>query len=137
MKSSDFKNSSLSCNEQQTENYDDLDFLLKGSSGIAARENQANAPSQEVSHAILVMNEVLKNVNLPQARNLLDDWITPQEVMQKMCISERTLAEWRRTNKIGFSRIENKFYYRKQDIENLLQSGYEKSKKAARKPLKI
>ena len=137
MKSSDFKNSSLSCNEQPKENYDDLDFLLKGSSGTAARENQANVPSQEVSHAILMMNEILKNVNLPQALYLLDDWNTPQEVMQKMCISERTLAEWRRTNKIGFSRIENKFYYKKQDLENLLQSGYEKSKKATRKPLKI
>lgn len=136
MKSSDFKNSSLSCNEQPTENYDDLDFLLKGSTGIAARENQANVPSQEVSHAILVMNEILKNVNLPQTRNLLDDWITPQEVMQKMCISERTLAEWRRTNKIGFSRIENKFYYKKQDFDDLLQSGYKERKNTVRKPVK-
>jgi hypothetical protein len=128
MKSSDFNKRTTPNNEQTKENYDDLDFLLKGSNGILTRENQADLPSEEFSHAIHIMNEILKNMYPPETRILLDDLLTPQEVMQKLCISERTLSEWRKINKIGFTHIENKFYYKKQDIENLLQGGYVKAK---------
>jgi len=128
MKSLDFNKRATPNNEQTNENYDDLDFLLKGSNGILTREDQADLPSEEFSLATHILNEILKNLNLPETPNLLDDWITPQEVMQKLCISERTLSEWRKINKIGFTHIENKFYYKKQDIENLLQGGYVKAK---------
>jgi hypothetical protein len=128
MKSSDFNKRTRPNNEQPSENYDDLDFLLKGSTGILTREDQAELPSEEFSHAIHIMNEILKNMYPPETRILLDDLLTPQEVMQKLCISERTLSEWRKINKIGYTHIENKFYYIKQDIENLLQGGYVKAK---------
>jgi len=128
MKSSDFNKRATPNNDQTNENYDVLDFLLKGTNGIPTRENQADLPLEEFSNAIHNLNEILKNLNLPETPNLLDDWITPQEVMQKLCISERTLSEWRKINKIGFSPVGNKFYYKKQDIENLLQGGYVKAK---------
>ena len=128
MKSSDFNKRATPNNEQTNENYDDLDFLLKGANGILTRENQADLPSEEFSHAIHILNEILKNMYPPETRNLLDDLLTPQEVMQKLCISERTLSEWRKINKIGYTHIENKFYYKKQDIDDLLQGGYVKAK---------
>jgi len=54
----------------------------------------------------------------------LTDWIDSQDVMQALHISPRTLQTLRTNGTLPFSRIGNKLYYRKQDIEKILSDNY-------------
>ena len=54
----------------------------------------------------------------------LNDWIDGQIVMQVLHISPRTLQTLRSNGTLPFSRIDNKLYYRKQDIIKMLAANY-------------
>ena len=54
----------------------------------------------------------------------LEDWIDNSDVMRMLNISRRTLQTLRSNGKIPFSRIGNKIYYRRQDIQNMLARNY-------------
>lgn len=129
MKSSDLNNLTTSQKEHSNEGHDDLYSLLKEASGSRIRENQEKNQTDEIISAISLLNENLANLKLPDNDYLLKNWITPQEVMQKLYISERTLADWRKTEKIHYTAIGNKFFYSRQELETLLMNGYGKSKK--------
>ena len=53
-----------------------------------------------------------------------DKWIDGQDVMQMLHISKRTLATLRKNGTMAYSRIGHKLYYRKHDIDELLQNAY-------------
>ena len=57
---------------------------------------------------------------ITQTEDLLDN----QEVMQALHISPRTLQTLRSNGTLPFSRIGNKLFYRKQDINTILSSNY-------------
>jgi predicted site-specific integrase-resolvase len=48
--------------------------------------------------------------------------------MKLMDISTRTSQVWRDEGKIGYSQIAGKIYFRKSDIEKLLNDNYHKAK---------
>jgi hypothetical protein len=54
----------------------------------------------------------------------LDDWIDGQIVRQSLHISKRTLQNLRNNGTIPFSRIGNKIYYKKSDINEILSKNY-------------
>lgn len=54
----------------------------------------------------------------------LDDWIDNQDVMLALHISPRTLQTLRSNGTLPFSRIGNKLYYLRKDVENLLADNY-------------
>jgi hypothetical protein len=54
----------------------------------------------------------------------LSDWLDSQDVMQALHISSRTLQTLRTNGTLPFSRIGNKIYYRRQDIEKILSDNY-------------
>ena len=54
----------------------------------------------------------------------LEDWIDGQMVMQALHISPRTLQTLRSNGILPYSRIGNKLYYRRQDIEKILADNY-------------
>lgn len=56
--------------------------------------------------------------------NGLKDWIDNQDVMQALHISPRTLQTLRSNGTLPYSRINNKIYYRRRDIEKLLNDNY-------------
>lgn len=56
--------------------------------------------------------------------SFLEDWIDNQDVMQILHISQRTLQTLRSNGILPFSRIGNKLYYRRQDIQRLLANNY-------------
>jgi hypothetical protein len=56
----------------------------------------------------------------------LDDWIDNQDVMQALHISPRTLQTLRSNGTLPYSRINYKIYYRRQDVERLLNDNYSK-----------
>jgi len=55
---------------------------------------------------------------------ILEDWMDNQDVMQTLHISPRTLQTLRSNGTLPFSRIGNKLYYRRQDIERILADNY-------------
>ena len=86
-------------------------------------------------------NELLKE-NISEERQLeeitntlkeadlkMDDPFVPNtKFMELMEISTRTAQVWRDEEKIGYSQIAGKIYYRKSDIEKLLNDNYHKAK---------
>ena len=54
----------------------------------------------------------------------LDDWIDGQIVMQTLHISPRTLQTLRTNGTLPFSRIGRKLYYKRSDIQRILQDNY-------------
>ena len=64
-------------------------------------------------------------------KNGLHDWLDNQDVMLALHISLRSLQTLRSNGTLPYSRINNKIYYRRRDIEKLLNENY--SKKGGRK----
>jgi len=56
--------------------------------------------------------------------SFLEDWIDSQDVMQALHISPRTLQTLRSNGTLPYSRIGNKIYYRRQDIEKILSDNH-------------
>lgn len=83
----------------------------------------------EVIAGIQKLNKILEGMNLPGKKNFMADWVTSEQVKLKLGISKRTLFDWRKFGKLPFTRIENKIYYRNQDLENLLKEGYPRKNK--------
>ena len=54
----------------------------------------------------------------------LEDWLDNQDVMQALHVSSRTLQTLRSNGILPFSRIGNKLYYRRSDIQRLLSNNY-------------
>jgi hypothetical protein len=60
--------------------------------------------------------------NQPETLSPSDRWLVKEEVLDMLCISDRTLQHWRSDGIIPYSRIGNKIWYRLSDIEKLLVS---------------
>ena len=58
----------------------------------------------------------------------LKDWLDNQDVMQALHVSCRTLQTLRSNGTLPYSRINNKIYYRRQDIERILNDNYKMTK---------
>lgn len=56
----------------------------------------------------------------------LNDWLDNQDVMLALHISLRSLQTLRSNGTLPYSRINNKIYYRRRDIERLLNENYSK-----------
>ena len=54
----------------------------------------------------------------------LEDWIDNQDVMRLLHISTRTLQTMRTNGTLPYTRISNKIYYRRQDIQKILADNY-------------
>lgn len=66
------------------------------------------------------ISQALKNRN-----SLADDqFLTTKEVCKLLCISPRTLQEWRNTGKIPFIKIGGKVLYEEKDIKISLKNSY-------------
>ena len=57
-----------------------------------------------------------------------DPFVSNPKFLKLMEISQRTAQIWRDEEKIGYSQISGKIYYRKSDIEKLLNDNYSKAK---------
>ena len=63
-------------------------------------------------------------VKLSEQKNALSEWIDTQDLMQLLHISKRTLLKLRTNGTIPFSRINNKIYYKIEDVQRILQDNY-------------
>lgn len=75
------------------------------------------------------LTEAIKESNL----KIDDPFISNEKFMRLMDISSRTAQVWRDEKKLGYSQISGKIYYRKSDIEKLLNENYYKAKEKGTK----
>ena len=68
-----------------------------------------------------IMNLLVK---LAEQKKPLSSWIDSEDLMRVLHISKRTLLKLRANGTIPFSRIGNKFYYKIEDIQRILQDNY-------------
>jgi hypothetical protein len=54
----------------------------------------------------------------------LSDWLDNQDVMQALRILPRTLQTLRSNKTLPYSRIGKKLYYKRSDIQKMLNDGY-------------
>jgi hypothetical protein len=81
---------------------------------VAFREHAAKNPSK-----------FSKQILCPFAEQMpLSDWLDNQDVMHLLHISPRTLQSLRSNGILPFSRISNKLYYKRSDIQRILQDNY-------------
>ena len=80
---------------------------------------------QELAKKLDAINERLKKKEYEPK----EKWLDNQEFMQVLRISKRTAQHYRDSGLIAFSQIGGKVYYRLTDIEELLNSHYEKRTK--------
>lgn len=71
------------------------------------------------------LTKVIKDSNM----KIDDPFVSNGKFMKLMDISSRTSQVWRNEKKIGYSQISGKIFYRKSDIEKLLNDNYHKAKK--------
>lgn len=95
------------------------------------REDEQSLVMQEIERAIQQLSEQVEEVKelVLDLTKKLDDteqdkWIDGQDVLLALRISPRTLRTLRKSEKLPYSRINNKLYYRESDIKQLLQSNY-------------
>ena len=50
-----------------------------------------------------------------------DTWLDRQDLLQLFHVSVRTLQKWRSNGILPYSKIGNKIYYRRSDVEAMLQ----------------
>jgi len=53
-------------------------------------------------------------------------WLTQEETKEVLCVSSRTLQNYRDKGAISFSKVGRKIRYKKVDVESLLQKHYVK-----------
>lgn len=62
--------------------------------------------------------------HLPIGQTPLEEWLDNQDALQLLHISPRTLQTLRSNGTLPFSRIGNKLYYRRTDIQQILKDNY-------------
>ena len=59
----------------------------------------------------------------------LKKWMDNQEVCGILRISKRTLQVYREKGLLPFTRVKNKFFYKPEDVQNMLESSYHPQKR--------
>ena len=78
-----------------------------------------------LNKGLITEKELKANLaDTPAEETPLEDWLDGQEVMKKLRISLRTLQSLRTSGTLPHSRINNKIYYRKEDIQKVLSNNY-------------
>ena len=70
------------------------------------------------------LNEFLNRQQESDSRTPLAQWMDNSEVMRALNISQRTLQTLRSNGTLPYSQIGGKLYYKRADIEKLLDRNY-------------
>ncbi|MCF1420318.1 helix-turn-helix domain-containing protein [Mangrovimonas futianensis] len=85
-------------------------------------QDSINKITQRLEYLI---KQVELKTKLSQDNIILDN----ADVLQLFKISSGTAANWRDEGILAYSKINNKFYYKLEDIQNLIDSNYQPAKK--------
>lgn len=96
------------------------------SQSIAELATDLNSPIRQCPYvqALLDSRPDLVIAKSDNAKRGLSEWMDNQDVMFALHVSLRTLQTLRSNGTLPYSRINNKIYYRRADIEQLLNDNY-------------
>ena len=77
-----------------------------------------------IRHEMETMNKSLAKMTKTHAQIISEEWVTPDQVKATLDISDRTLANLKKSGQLPCSKINGLIYYRTIDIENLLKLNY-------------
>ena len=95
---------------------------------IAEMASDPNDPIGQTLAKCPCVKALLDSISQCIPADELEDWIDNQVVMQALHISSRTLQTLRSNGTLPYSRINNKIYYRRRDIEQILNDNYKMAK---------
>ncbi|HEX7412247.1 MAG TPA: helix-turn-helix domain-containing protein, partial [Bacteroidales bacterium] len=78
----------------------------------------------EVETELKKLSELLKGIYLSRKKEFMSEWMSGDEVLCYLKISTGTFRTWRGNGTLPYSKIEHKFYFRKEDVEKLLKKNY-------------
>jgi len=64
----------------------------------------------------------MDNINRQRSGRRMSDWMDNQDVCQALKISPRTLQTLRDGGRLPHSKINNRIYYRPEDVERLIEN---------------
>jgi len=96
---------------------------LIGQSLVELAADPNDPVGQTIAKCPCVQALLAENARLAEKRTR-SIWLDNQDVMFMLNISPRTLQTLRSNGTLPFSRINNKIYYRRSDIEKLLNDNY-------------
>lgn len=73
--------------------------------------------------AICVLREIGPKFRLDERDRPSKNWLTNRECQAYLGLSKATLARYRASGKLPFSKLGSSVYYRVEDVEGLLESG--------------
>lgn len=81
-----------------------------------------NGKSEEVTSFFSALGKMLDNIQLALKNRASNDnrLLTSKEVCKLLCISSRTLQEWRNMGKIPFIKIGGKVLYKQSEVMKIL-----------------
>lgn len=85
-------------------------------------------PSDKYEEIIGRLKEICKLLQLKQ-KHPKEIFLDNYEFIKTMNISQRTAQSWREKGLIGYSKVENKIYYKMSEILNMLDKHYFTAKK--------
>lgn len=68
--------------------------------------------------------KIVQDEKLKGQKGLSEKWLDNQNVCLELNISKRTLQYYRDNSTLPFTKVGNKVYYKKTDVEKLLQENY-------------
>lgn len=92
-----------------------------------SRKETGNAEAylqEQVIKGINQLTELIKAIPFEKPEDELGQWINSSEVIRILKVSPRTMHTWRRNGTLRCSPVGNKFFYRKADIEKLLNEKF-------------
>ena len=64
----------------------------------------------------------MDSINRQRCGKCMSDWMDKQDVCQALKISPRTLQTLRDSGRLPYSKINNRIYYRPEDVERLIEN---------------
>ncbi len=82
-----------------------------------------------LSQELKTVKAYLEVFHKTRIQNLSEAWLDAYQVMTILKISKRTLQTLRDNGSLAYSKINQKIYYKTDDVEHLLESNYTQNKK--------
>lgn len=79
---------------------------------------------EQVHDYLLRLARLLERADVKPRPEIAKGWVDGQEVMDALHVSQRTLQNLRDNGTLGYTTLGKKYFYRIQEIENLLQNNY-------------
>ena len=70
----------------------------------------------------LAFEKRMNSINRQRSSRRMSDWMDNQDVCQALKISPRTLQTLRDSGRLPHSKINNRIYYRPEDVERLVEN---------------